>query len=491
MRATPTEIAADLDAGKVMEAGQLAEVLTHLGVAASASDPVTTDMVTAIRRLRVRAVLTIEGDELRLAIGDGTAPAAAPRAGVADLGPLFVAGAPELAAWARWDIAALVPLIADAVALLDRIEGTAAGRARLAADSEDLGGDLRDLQRDLARAPVRGQMRMDLSDRVRFDVLEHDPPPATPLVRTGLLGLIPPDAPIVSLSAVDGLGDALARSMKQAEDRMAMRSLRELLGSDGVDGAEGMEQAYYRQFAALRQLVLRDARQVFTPPVAYVITTATAIAQLSAETRSPGSRPDRASLADLPIVEYAIVGKATDLDRAVRWLEEVYREAAVTALAIGGGTLPAGAELVARRDLGLGVPTYALSLGWLGAATGGALTVDIRGDLALHAFTRGDFFVISTSVALSRRMLRDDDAPFTLVDPALVTYGRFRSAAITGYLDRLGAWFRVHAPDPGTSSALQAARAALGLVDGLEWWGRDQAGGRLTRAELRFSGSAR
>ena len=100
--------------------------------------------------------------------------------------------------------------------------------------------------------------------------------------------------------------------------------------------------------------------------------------------------------------------------------------------------------------------------------------------------------LVSTCIACHTRSAGPAvGANLPLVDPALVTYGRFPAAAIAGYLDRLGSWFKVHAPDPGRGTGLQAARAALALVDGLEWWGRDQAGGRLTRAELRFTAAAR
>lgn len=487
VRVAATEITLAIDVAAVMKPEELTDLMVAARLLSDPSDAVMRPLVDAIRRIRVRVVLARDGDELRLTIGDGTKPAPGPRADTAELTQLFAKDSPDMAAWARWDVGPFATLMAGAVELLDRLRDTEAGAAMLAADDEDIAGDVRDLQRDLSRAPARGQLRFDLGDVARLEMIEYGPPAATPLARTGLLAMVPPDAPIVSLSSIDSVGDSLAGVLENVEQRLAKNSLKQLL-TDGGDTANETEQRYYRQFAALRKLVLRDSRQVFAPPLAHVMTTSTAVAGLTVEIGGgPGAKPRRETVRDVPIPEYAIIGKTDDPARALRWVESVYREAAHGALDLLHLSIPPGSVLIAPRDLGLGVPTHALSLGWLRSATGSKFAVDIRGDLALHCFARGDYFVISTSPALSRRILNAEDPVFALSDPTLVRYGRLPAAPIAGYLARLASWLRTVDPSPGLQTGLEVAVALLGTIDAIEWQGRDQGGLRLTRAELRFA----
>lgn len=463
----------------LIDRASLLATLAALGVTTGVDDPMAPRMADAIFGLRGTLSLQRNDTELVLTLRptDGSPPRGPlPKE---QLGSMFDANATDTLLWARWDVEPASGVAAEAVAMLDRWEGTEVGRRLRELDVEDVAGDIRELDRELRSMSLRGQARVTAGDRLEARVLAEAPPPALALGGSPLLGSIPTEAWLVDLDGTESLAERLAAGLTRFEARLAKVWLKETVRGDeaAARAADEAASTYYRHMAGMRDLVLRQGSREFEPPQAMVMRTSEPMAGVEL------AIPATSFLVRIPVPELAFIGKPRDMRQAQAWLEAVATQAVTGVLQIAKLEPPARLRVASDVDLGLGVPTRALHLDGLVQSFPG-LEIRTEPGVGLHFFAHGDFLVISTSSSLSREILRSDDEALVLRDPALLGYGRLSGA---GFGDFLIAFIDGIRP---TSSELEPAGAALAAlartVDEATWSTSDGAAGRLTEIVVTF-----
>lgn len=412
-------ITAKLDA--FVDRATLLTMLANVGLVESTEDTAGLPMVDVILALTGEASITRHGAELVVRFGPPRpAESPAPRARES-LGPLFQPEAPELVAWAGWDMRATTDVNAETAAMIERWRSTDAGDVLLANDVEDLAGTVLDLQRTLVTSPPRGEARVDIQDELRITAVSDAPKTSTTLASTGLVEVVPGDAIAVHLDATEGFGDAFAARLEAAEERLYRDWIKNLLKDDASATArEELIQKYHLAFAKVRQLVLRDGRDVFAAPYATVVS--------AAHSSNVGFASAGESIR-VPVPAFAIFMVPAPRKDAAKWLDDVNRETARAVFVASGERTPADRPWTIARDLGLGVPTRVVDLGWIDEVLPAGTSMTREADAVLHHFEHRGFIVLSTSVALSKS-IRDGGA--TSVTPPLdaLAYTRATGAGL-------------------------------------------------------------
>src|SRR5262249_7791674 len=145
-------------------------------------------------------------------------------------------------------------------------------------------------------------------------------------------------------------------------DRMAMRSLGEIVR--GVDDGDSQkrETAYYKHGAALRELVHRRGPTLFDGGSAFIMGGGGRLVRV--KLREAG-KPER-TVKDLPTGEFAVGGSSRDVARALGFGGGAW--SALAPRVVGGMGLrvqPAPAALAPAPALLAGTSAYWLDMGWL------------------------------------------------------------------------------------------------------------------------------
>jgi hypothetical protein len=316
----------------------------------------------------------------------------------------------------------MLPIAAEAAGNIADWRRSATGHALLAADTEDLAGDLEDLHRTLSTTAARAEARVDIADDIRIELVERDAPAAPPLAGNPLLQLVPGDALYVGVDGTRSLGDSIGDAFVRGEDRLAKNWMKAWAKGDEADEAKWSEwsREYYASFATTRELV-REARTIFVPPYAFVIARNDPPSTLSITTPS---MPD----VRVRVPDIAFIGKPATTKAGLAWLDALANATASGIFRVAGRAPIEGSSVATDEDLGLGVPTRSLHADWLGAAVPG-WGVKAGEGAGLHAFAHGDLMVISSSVALSKRIQAGAGASAIVVDPGVVAQWSFDGSA--------------------------------------------------------------
>lgn len=255
-----------------------------------------------------------------------------------------------------------------------------------------------------------------------------------------------------------------------------------MLGDEEAEAkADARSLTYYTALATARDLMLRQGPLLFEPPQALVMTTSTPLPAVELVIPlGPGPASAR-----IPVPELALIGKPHDMAKASAWIEDTASAIMVGSLRAAGLTAPTKPLVASDVDLGLGVPTRALHLDWIASSIPGFEVAPEPG-VGVHVFAHGDFLVVSTSARLSRELLRTDDDPLALQDPATIGWGRLSG-------EQLGVTFTtfVEGLRPMTPDTRSAARflAELARAVGVATWRTtDGPAGRLTEVVVGFEG---
>jgi hypothetical protein len=286
-------------------------------------------------------------------------------------------------------------------------------------------------------------MRLNVDDKVEATVRSVGNKPVASLAESNLTQLIPADAEVAILDAASSAGDHLSGLLSRFEDRMATNSLKYEFGNRAREGQwlETMSTFYYSKLAAFRELVHTESLSVFEPPYAMLMGSKGDIDNLTVRFNSPEGKPNRVTIRDVPMLEYAVVARLKTPDKPLDFPAQVWT-------AFLSGVLDKSPEpSVTRNDLGLGEDTFTFD-GSFWNKIPGKVQVSIRGDLLPHYFRLDKQWVVfSTSVRLSKRIIaakNNGEGRFVLPEndgSQLIGFGRIPSGTVANFFGYLGSMF--------------------------------------------------
>lgn len=433
----------------------LAQSLENTGLVGSATDKSAIAMSSTILALGAQAKLTRHDDALVLSIGPATPRDKGLPRTRESLGTLFTPESSEMVAWAGWDITATAELVDATAKTIEQWRTTEAGREILAGDTEDSAGDITDFQRQLASSPPRGEGRIEVGDELRVTMVRDASASSPTIASTRLLDVVPGNAAGIRLDATLSFGEAMADAVADGETRLYNSLVKSWVRNDGsAEKQQKVVDAYYRSFAALRVLLLRDATKVFVAPYATIVST-------SHSTELRVGQGTTQLVLPLPAVAF-FTTPAQGAD-VVAWLESVNREAARAAFNAAGKVTPSDVRSrVMTKDIGLGVPTHVIELDWTDEILPGGVTIDASEDSVFHAFEHEGFVVLSTSVALSTAIRAGTGHVRATPQADAIAYTHVSGAGIADSLTAIG---EAMAADAETRDALLLSARIAGILD--------------------------
>lgn len=286
--------------------------------------------------------------------------------------------------------------------------------------------------------------------------------------RSGLLGMVPPAAEIVSLHGADSLADALAEPwfiIDAATNEIRLpegyTTRKEAFLNFSLPSLHpGAAQAY----TLYQEYVRREGEAIFEPPFGVLVRTQGRVVRLAVRQRSPDGWIAQSELRDLPALELAIVARVRNAGKVTMFVDGAYQRLAAVFLADATGALRS--PTTPHIDLDLGVPTRGFAKGWLrGLPSQPELELD--GDAIPHFWVYKDWFVLSTSPRLSEEILKTARKRFLSgyklpeeTPAAAFEYGIIPEQAVTRMADILLAWCRTPLLWTFAEDGPQAARLA-------------------------------
>jgi len=502
LKAQEDSISVRAKLGDFLEPGFLAGLLDAFGFIAGEDDPKAKAMSDIVAGLSVELTLARADDALVLTLGPSPAGDGAAARTPADLGPVFDFS-PATILWAGWDVGPLRDAAAGWTKLWDQYAGTPTGKATEEIDEEGLIGTLQVVVRELERLAPRGSMRAwtEPGKGIRLETRETGGPALPALAGSPVAQFVPADAEAFDLDASASLGELLTGILVQFEDQVAKQTLKAELRGKEDDALTKVEDAYYEHFHEFRKLMIEEMDAPFEVPVGWLIGTRGRVSKFHLKVAVAGEKPMDVKAADLPMMEFAAVGRPAKGKDAAAALEKAYAAFVTGVYKAAGAEAPRDVKAVERRDLGLGVPTFVLSGKWvadLGAKNN--VTLVAEGDLLPHYFVAHECVVFSTSPALSRRMIAAaaGKAPAHALPQAgagakLVAYGRFPGRVIGQYARHLGAWMTplMGAAGDGAGRASFAditdgIAEVAELLEMIEWESVQQGDRTVTRGAVTF-----
>ncbi len=461
--------------------------LQSMGLISGEEDPMAQRLFDVTGQLGLDMELEHRGRDLGIRVG----PAANTRAPVlraSELGPLFHSAPESMAMWMRWDVEVWKKEAARTQTIVERWQGTPVGHASRA--NEDIIGDFADMADIVVQTATYGEMVLDANSplRVVSEQRAFQPVPALSTFAPFLPRI--PEAPMVVVDASRSFADVLSEMMANVEQRMARESLKSTLSDDTDREAlyERMSQVYYDKFATLRGLVRERAKEVFAPPSGVVMTLDGTVDTLDVAI----SGMPVMGAKELPIVEFAIIGKAESQTQAIEFIKLLYTALNGGLAAIGDREAPAAEQVMHSTDLGFAVPTYDFSAPWIGFLSQDRLSITVTGDFHPHIFVLDDYLVFSTSPGLSRRIAASNTEGAERAHAQSwreqISHGRFTGASFAGLFQIAEIWStKLFGNDPDTERVLQGLARLMQFIDYMEWSSRDDGDVRKSKFELVFT----
>jgi hypothetical protein len=384
--------------GDVSTPAELKASLVSEGVLSGPKDPQAKAIVAAMAGIVLEGWIQTRGTRVWLAVGarSGT--------GSGVNGPLLPARSPGDLIYARWETAPYRALVDGWRGFWSRWSATAAGRKLRESDTTDLLGSLDLVSRALERGGRRGFARVWTDRGIHAVTVKDGMPPPPSLARDPVVAVLPRDAIVVAADGTTDLGDRMSTALQQLEQRLAMGSLKEVLG--GEKKGKAREDAYYKNGAQLRALVHREGPSVFEGGSAIVVG---AGGRLQRVTIREQGKPERTAK-DLGVPEVALVGRAKDADAAVRFVGEAWSALAGSVIAAAGGHVAAPSASPPEAPPPVpGASARWLDVGWLEEVSHTSFSGE--GDFKLHVARLDSTIVISTSPRLTRQMLAAASGP--------------------------------------------------------------------------------
>ena len=471
MKATFEERAVGLQVplGAVVDVDTAQSILRELG-AAPADAPAPMELIDALQGVRVEAWLERSGEDgLRFTLGPR--PSLRARGLKAKkLGRTFGA-APEDQMWLRWDIEPIAEQLRAFGALWQRWAGTPAGQAAARTHAE-LANNAAGVDRWLRTATGSGDLRAWTSGGgIELAGFDAPPPPAAPLEGSELARFLPAAAQMIVADQHASMADVLLDTVS---------SLTELDLPQEV-------------LAELQATMDARAEAMFRPGVALLSGWGDTVRSVEILGRD-GGEVERYAATHLPNYGLVVIAALAPDQDGVSLVGATVRGLAAMLCEGVANPLPADAPVFEARDLGLGVETSVLGWGWLGRCTGGEVQVTIEGDLQLHTFQIGGHLVVSSSRAMSERVLaayggsgRRAALPTAPPKSRLTSYTVIPGALVAGWLQMGADWLAAFDADDDDADDLRLAADAFRLVGALKIVsGTGKRGARLTTGSLTF-----
>jgi hypothetical protein len=490
-REIPGGVEYSLNVGQMMDAEGRFVVLNELGLADQENDPLVKPMSDALAAVALYVRMEHAGDGLHLTFGSAP-PGKAPPMAQADLGQTYSTSAGQIL-WARWDIARLKQASKGWIKLWRAWEDTPTGKRLVADDDEDLLGTLSIVDRQLQRYADSGAMRIWAEKGVNLLMNEIGAPPAESLAASRVFAAVPPRAEAMGATTIYSLGDDLSNALARVEDRLATSSLRaEIKGQqDQVNLYERLGRFFYRDLARFRELIHKSSIEQFDRDVAWVLATRGVVKKFEVKFGQEGL-----SGADLPAIEFAVIGRARDVRKARQFVDDAYSAFVAGVSRRLRITVPRQDRRVRERDLGIGAQTWGFDASWIEKAETGRLSIE--GDATPHFFFIDDLFIFSTSPRLSREIIAASRQTQRAALPAgkVVSFGRIPGSAIGASVDIAAKWatgVTYTRANPIIRQNLEEGSRMLGgiselarLIDVIEWHSFDEDKTRITRGKVSF-----
>jgi hypothetical protein len=453
----------------------LRQVLESLGVVTAPDSPAAGQMVKIIRAWSVPVSLESDGDMMVLTVGKP--PAGAPLK-PADLGPVFRWDANDIL-FTRWDAKLFKQVGAEWNKLWQNLQDTPAGRKAVEIDDTDILGKLASTAEQLASASDSGQSRLWVNkadSSMQAELHEQGFVEAPSLAKSAIVKAIPADAEAFEITSEGSLAGLVAGTLTQLENQFEQQVSR-----SAVNNAPGMAElrqilrSYQENFREFRSLLMNKALAQFDPGAGWVIGTRGKVSNFELKIDANGEKHSFAGK-DLPMMEFALVGKAKDEKKVDQLMADLYAALVKGIRGSAGIQDKAGAAApppaVKQVDLGLGRTTWVLDGSFiydLAKAGGANISLKIEGDLRPHYFQINGLLVFSTSVRLSKQIIDSASGKTTAITlPAvegnLVSYGRFPGQTLAGYAHHAAAWTKVFVKDDPTGAEVVQALDGVGEV---------------------------
>jgi hypothetical protein len=381
--------------GSMFKADQLKDMLVGMNWLWARDDKQAKAMSAALAAVMVEAWVELSGRRIQLRLGERVAgqPSAMPPApkGV-NPGQMVGSG--------RWDTGSILQLARGWAGLWDTWKETASGRKAKQADDVDMLGMPAQIVRALQRSPESGQSWIWAERGLHLLVEEQGGQPPAPLTADPILDLLPADTVAVTVDARENLGEQLSSSFLRIEDRLGLRTLKEVLNSRGDEDTpmQRAEVSYYRHGERLRELLHVEGPSLFQGASAFLIGPGSKLKRV--EIREAGRAAHTAE--NLHVPELAWVGRVKDEDSALGHVRQVWAALGLASSSWLG--LPAHeAVLSPAPPPAKGAKAYWLDTGWFETMT--RTSVVAEGDFKPSISLQGNLFVLSTSPRLSRSIL--------------------------------------------------------------------------------------
>jgi len=458
---TVTQEGDTVDAVFQPDRDEVGYALAMVGVATDATDPFVTTVADRLKKSPLRLRVSLDGAALTFRMGAASGSLAA-----AEVAPSWK---DDALMFGQWHAEGFRASALAATELWSRWKDSEIGAWVIEGDVDDFTGTIEDLGWQVEQLPVRGSFRGEVGDRAFDIVMEEEVTGYDALARTGI-GSFVPDVPLL-VTGGDRFGDRLAGTLRQIEDRLAMRELQ--AGLDPDSPAAELSRLYYDRLANTRSAILEETREWFGEGWALLGTMAGTL-RIAPPAGAFGGGGETSP--PLPCPELAFVariggraggaGDKTPADYVDTLFDAIAKDAGVESKAT-------------RKDLGLGAPTRVVPASlWEDA-------VRIDGDMVFHAFPLDDVVVISTSPRLSRAILAARQGEGRDFAADVVMEAQLSGDYVTGFVEAIGAWTSLGGND--IDSELQMIQDVIGLSKGFGFRSTKQEGGRIrTEGSLRF-----
>jgi len=472
LKTTENSVSLIATLGDFVEDGAVRSMLESIGAVTAADSAAAKEISKIVRAWSLQSSLETSGDMMVFTLGP--APKGAPLK-VADLGPLFRWDVADVL-WARWDMTRLQTMAAEWSKLWEALQETPAGRKAEEIDEENILSRINAFADQMASTSGTGQSRLwvEAADSsMHVEMREQGFVEAPSLASSPIIKAIPADAEAFEVSTEGSLAALAAGTLTQLENQIERLNLNE---SHSPEAAKIYE-AYSKNFRDFHSLLLGNSLELFDPGVAWIIGTRGTVTKFDLNIEAGGEKHAFTGK-DLPMMEFALVGRSKDERKVDKLMSELYA-ALVKGIRSSAGIeekegAPAPVAAVQQADLGLGRPTWVFDGGFIDdlAKAGGAnVSLKLEGDLRPHYLQVNGLFVFSTSVHLSKQIVDSATAKTgSIVLPAaegrLISYGRFPGQTLAGYLHHAAAWTTVFAK--GNAEAAEIIQGLDGVGELLE-----------------------
>jgi hypothetical protein len=406
--------------GNVFPPQVITPLIQHFEIFQEDDGTKATSLAEAISSQSIEASLEKINTGLKLTVGENSRRISKPLSS-RPMNKLWKSS-PELIYYAQWDISALRNPWEALVKDWQSWKYTPAGHVVSENESQGFFGDIELLQGHFAHLSSRGSARATITETLDATIHEEDFPPSPSLAELEIATLFPKGCTLMTATSMRLATELIEESLSRFESRMSVNSFRPGLRGEA---ANEMLDAYYDRLKGLRDLVLQEAPNIFAPGFAMLTSTG----HLE-EMRLTFSDGQENTLTDMPITEFALIGRRQAGNQAAR---DFYANLYKSFYSLSDK--PLNEPVVEERDLKLGVPAYVfLPL----FEKEFRINLNVKGDVLPHYFVLGDWVVFSTSPRLSQAIVgaarsEAQEVKLPTQPSKLVALGWISSEAIAQY----------------------------------------------------------